>query len=314
MNSKSHPQAPIKVVSALVLYLVGFLLLGAITAVALHRIAPHIGFLSQLIEEEGIEKITRRTLSLWAFLLLIPLMKFYGWKGFRDAGWDASRPIAGFLKHKKPFLMGVLYGVFALSLLGIIQVLLDVRFGAGRTIPFAVGHLAKYFMAGLFIAFLEETFMRGIFFRVLARNLHGLMAAVIVSGLFAWAHYLAPTPTAFEEDSFLSAAAAVFKSLIFNTHEISAAPVRFIHYFMFGLVLCYSVAKLGHIWLAIGIHAGAVTIMRFNGYLTDITQPLSSHAAWLGSQSNGIDSWLGTALIGGLLITIFFQRESSVAE
>lgn len=297
-----------------VAYLFFVFALGAMSAAALVPVIQSFGGLpAQILADKGPERFARRLLIIWAVILLPFMLRRCGWRGWSDTGFITppgmpSRPVQW-------LLWGTLSGLVSLGALSLINIWADNRHWSHH-LHFAasVWRITGFALSGIVVAFIEETFCRGVLFRVFSRCWGMLAAAVVTSLFFSIVHFVGPDDQAFATGSWFTMSVNTFKTFFTAIPQASHFTLRFINLTLLGLALCMFVVRTGTIWLSIGTHAGWVWIMKVNGYLTRWSRSEEDFSLWLGTRSDMTDSILGTiAILSVLLITWLWRpRKASV--
>ncbi|MGH8632262.1 MAG: lysostaphin resistance A-like protein [Burkholderiales bacterium] len=126
--------------------------------------------------------------------------------------------------------------------------------------------LARALLAGLFVAFIEETLFRGALFSALERQGGTVAALVFSSALYAAAHYIKVPPVA-GPIGWITGLAVVPAS--FYRFSDPAITDGFVSLFLLGILLGVMRLRCGNIIQCIGFHAGLVAALTLSGYLTD---------------------------------------------
>lgn len=299
-TKKTTPLAitPTSALLVLTFYFILVFALGTLTAVFLIHWIQAAGptSLQHLLQDKGPDRFTRRIITAWAVILIPFLLRHIGWRGWRDCGWLHPTTATFPTNTTRLILAGLATGIISLGTLSLIDFL------TGNRIPDPQAHwpelfyrLPAYAASALVVALLEETFLRGILFRSLARPLTTWPAAILTSLIFAAIHFIGPNPAHFAIPNITSQIFPVFSSIFSQMLTHDHFYLRFLNLALVGLTLCAWTNLTKTIWFPIGLHAGWVWIMKLNGYLTEDTQGLL--AAWLGRRSDMTDSWLGTIAI-----------------
>ncbi|MDD5483715.1 MAG: lipopolysaccharide kinase InaA family protein [Kiritimatiellae bacterium] len=240
--------------------------------------------------DKGGERIMRRVLLAGAVAVGILLLKKFGWRGWQDCGW--TRDTAGLPRRGGiNFLQGVVLGFITLGSMAAATIVLGLHnFKPMQAAPAHLAGLVLLFAAsGLSVALVEETICRGMMFRVFARAWNLWTAALVISVVFAAAHFAGPAQAAFHGDSFiaitLNITAATFASFLPPPSEI----IRFVNLALLGLVLCAFVMRTQTIWMSVGAHAAWVFTIKLHSHFTALN-PAAAAASWLGKRNDFMDS------------------------
>jgi membrane protease YdiL (CAAX protease family) len=159
-------------------------------------------------------------------------------------------------------------------------------------------------ISGLVVAFIEETFFRGVLFSALSRT-SGTVAAVLApSLLYASLHFLGgrlrvPAEEVSWEHGFL---------VLARLFERYAEPLVFLDSFlaltMLGVLLALIRLRTGAIAACIGLHAAGVCTIAVLRKATEV-DATAAYAGWVGSY-DGVIGW--AALLWFIMIAIGYER------
>lgn len=281
-------------------------LLAAITTVALVRYGlPHLPpAWADLLTHRGTGKIMSRVMQVWLLVLLPLVLRFSGWRGWRDCGWRSdlgpARPVW------KDLLAGIVLGVATLGSLALFMGLTGRRVGCtlnpATSIPLVV---VGYALSATLVGIFEETVARGILFRLWARTWGTVAAALFSSVLFALAHFLAPAEAAFQRPGFWAAVGSLGLSVLQPDASEASFYLRLLNLALLGLALCAMVRLTGSIWLAVGAHAGWVWSIKLNNFLTEAVPPPLRSRFW-GARGDLTDSVLGSLTLLAVLLGVLW--------
>ncbi len=291
------------VVTLLGLFLL-LVLLAAVTSVVLVRYGlPHLPpAWAEVLTHRGTGKIMSRAMQVWLIVLLPLVLRFSGWRGWRDCGWqNAAGPARPLWRD---LLAGLALGVATLGALALFMFLTGRRVAdaldPALSIPLTV---LGYALSALVVAVFEETVARGILFRLWARTWGVVAAALFSSGLFAVVHFLNPDAAAFQVPGFWSAVGALGLSALRPDTGDAAFWIRLCNLALLGLALCAMVRLTGSIWLAVGAHAGWVWSIKLNNFFTDAVPPPLRSRVW-GARGDLTDSVIGSATLLAVLLVV----------
>ncbi len=302
MKDRSPAGLPTRLLAlGTILFLTAGVWLAAALAVLIARAAPGWGSLGAFLLEKGPEKIMRRCLLGVGLVFLLAFLRRAGWRGWRDCGWLPDDPGDAGVGWRSDLLRGLLLGILSLGAVGGLTILARIHPIVITDPADAIARaILGLLLSGAAVALIEETLMRGILFRVLARGLRAWPAAILSSLAFAAAHFAEPARAAFDSGPFLLVSARVALSTFRPETLAPLAGIKFLNLALLGLVLCAFVIRTRTIWLAVGAHAGWVWMIKLHGLLT-LYDPAAPLAAWLGRRNDFMDSILATAFLGALL-------------
>lgn len=288
-----------KALFSFALFVFGVFFLGSLLSALFLNVLSHCadfsGIAVDLLDEAG--RVIRRVYSLVALILFFPMIKSAGWRGWGDCGWQApSRKEA-----RREWGRGALFGLAVFLVLALVHILLParhwdsgVRWGAA---PFKI---IEYLFAAVLIGLLEETFSRGILFRVLGRSWKWWVAAGITSIIFAHAHFIDPLVATIADTPIGCLWMSILKQSILSVPFTTEAGFVFLNLFLLGVLLCRVVQWRGSVWMAAGFHAGCVWVMKMNGLFSD--QSLSGDIWWMSQRSDLTDGVFTSFIL--ILLTV----------
>jgi membrane protease YdiL (CAAX protease family) len=253
--------------------------------------------LAGFISDKGAHKVMRRLMMLLAIPLVVWVFRTARWGGLRDIGWSRDPDRRTDPAWSRDIAIGWAIGVPTLAATALAAVWGGTRVWAPDT-PWwglAVGLVFSMLSATL-IAVLEETLMRGVLFRVLARLWSAVPAALASSLLFSGLHFFKASPDAYGDGGILAQTAAVVWSALSAPMRVDAFEWRFVNLALMGMVLCLFVARTHTVWVAVGVHAAWIWMWRLHESLT--SRVLDHGAgAWIGGRADGTDAGLTTLVL-----------------
>lgn len=254
----------------------------------------------------GPGKVSVRLMQAMALVLLPVLLRALRWRGWGDTGWRPAGP-APARRAAAGFAWGWWIGIASLGLCA--AALMAAGRRAVQPDPGAAMKLARLLLSVLIIGVFEETLARGILFRTLSRAWTAGGAAWLTSLMFAFVHFLEPPPAAFEVSCAAARVLAVWRESAFPFARMAATDaLRMANLTLMGLVLCALLARSGHLWVCIGLHAGWVWAIKAMDRLTDPV-PVPASVFW-GQRSDLTDSLLGASVLAALLASLILHGKS----
>ena len=252
--------------------------------------------LAEVVTEIPQNKLISRGGLLLAVLGFWPFLKWLRLTGKSNLGYQL--PAAQFWKR---LALGWVFGVVILICLTAALLLLEIRIVNGPAyFPEPIKIILQGLLAGLAVAFIEETFFRGAMFQAIRRNGGGIFAALtLTSLLYAALHFF--KPQALPPDSAPSFANAITAYLSAFEHLFQLSHLdSFAALFLVGLFLALVRWRTGHIGWSIGLHAGWVLVIKLtHGYThLDETAPMS----FLVGSYDDVIGWLAAGWIGVLCL------------
>ncbi|MDO9542403.1 MAG: lipopolysaccharide kinase InaA family protein [Kiritimatiellia bacterium] len=269
------------------------------------------GAIGTYLIDKGAERIMRRVLLAVAVIILILILKIFGWRGWKDCGWarlETGCPPRRWVQ----FLQGIVLGSITLGSIAALTIPADLhnlKLIAETNLQLA-GLILSFSIAGLVVALVEETICRGILFRVFSRAWNAWTAALVTSIIFAAAHFIGPPNSAFQGDSFLmvtlNVTAATLASFIPPLHSL----IRFINLTLLGIVLCAFVMRTKTIWMSVGAHAVWVLIIKLHSHFT-VLNPAARPSVWLGQRNDFTDSLAAVFAFTILILLTLWNRKKT---
>ncbi|MBP9144440.1 MAG: CPBP family intramembrane metalloprotease [Thermoanaerobaculia bacterium] len=250
-------------------------------------------------------RVYNRAAMLIAALLLLLLRDPLGWRGLpgllvaRSGSGAVCQIVAGFLAA----LLGVGIAVGAALVMGWLAL-------AGSSYEFVAGRTATALVGGLVVAFLEESFFRGLMFVSLAASLGTLRAAIASSGAYALVHLLVSDPALGRQGYSVGAGLAYLGNAVARQIE-PASLLPLCGLFLCGLVLALSVRRSGALFLAIGLHAGWVFSFQVLRHATRPLGAIPGHS-YLATHHYLVGTtwaWVGIFLGGIFVLSWWFWAE-----
>ncbi|MFH1968959.1 MAG: lipopolysaccharide kinase InaA family protein [Verrucomicrobiota bacterium] len=306
MNSPSKPIMSFWQVLALaVLFLTaGIWLASALSVLIMNGAHAWGGVAGAYLIEEGADKVMRRCLLGFSIAFLMIFLWRAGWRGWKDCGFTTTDPDWSWRPWHAGLLNGIVLGILTMGVVGTLTILAGIhRLYITLSLTSILIKVVALLLSALVVGFFEETVVRGILFRVLARIWRAWPAAVLSSLIFAVAHFIEPSQEAFIGTSFLSVTQAVFVSTFTMFWQTPSLGLQFINLSLLGIVLCAFVIRTKTIWLSVGAHVAWVWMIKLHGSIT-MFYPPAPLVAWLGKRNDFMDSILATVMLTGLLVWI----------
>jgi len=203
-------------------------------------------------------RIFNRVLMVGAFLLLIPLAKYWGIRTWAALGLRWPKGAA------KDMAFSFFAGIFLVVILAVFS---NRTWNADWVFTKSVGHL----LSGWSVGFFEEIIFRGFFFlAVLAFTppRARMWVAVLGSAVFAGVHFFIDIHGSAEAPHWGSAW-AMWQQLGACFLSPERIVTRWLSLFLAGLVLCSKAWNQGHLWGAVALHAGWVFAIKSVNMLSD---------------------------------------------
>ena len=278
---------------------------AAFTAVWIMEGAAKLsGPLWDFLQDKGADRVMRRCLLIVSLICLWFFLKITGWRGWHDFNFNLSR------RRLPELARGIFIGLATLGSLSIVVWLLGFRI---ITPPPNWGVMLdksfSYLLSGISVGLLEEIVCRGILFSAAARLWRTWPAAIVSSAIFALAHFLTPTPEAFEAATPSIAVWQVYLNTLTNITQHEAFFLRFFNLTLMGVVLCAFLCTQEACGKVLAPMPLWVWAIKFHHYLTDFNYDQPVISIWIGSRSDFTDSLTATCMLLALLVaTVLLPR------
>jgi hypothetical protein len=265
----------------------GFIAAALVASAVLHY--PLFLLLGQLGEVRP-HKILTRTAMVLAALGLLPLLRRMGLARRAALGLDVPPGVL-----RRSVLLGWAIGVAMLLAMGAVLVVSGARTWSPEPLSRLPAQVAAALLAGLLVAIIEETFLRGAMYGAIRRRSSALLSATATAAIYAILHFLRPPalPAGTEVgwSSGLWLLAHGFDGLWEKHLWDSLAAL-----FAVGFFLAMVRERTGHIGWCIGLHAGWVFVIKLLKDYTSLDD--AAPAAVLVGGYDGVTGWLAAAWIG----------------
>ena len=259
--------------------IVGTLLLAALAAWPVYQLAH------ALQPDWQFHKVIGR---LWQLLMLAGIAVAVWRLGLRGrADWGYGLPRANFLRQAGA---GFAFGIATMLPMALVIVALGIRnpspdFDA----VMLVSGIAAGALTGLIVAFVEETFFRGLMFRAVLRDSGPAIAIWSTAILYAAIHFFARVKIPHAEVAWDSGIALLGSSLARFADPATIADA-FITLAMVGLLLGLVRHWTGSIAAGVGLHMGWVCVIKATSAVT--RHDGAARWSFLVSDFDGFTGWM----------------------
>ncbi len=287
-----------KDVAKLAVYFVAIVIVGALLAPLLfwstQSLAAHGVF--SFLARYDFETFFHRAILIAAALLLWPFLRVSHVRGMADLGL-VPNPRWG-----RDIAAGIILSAVPLLCCGALLIAFHV-YSFRHT--FAWLRFGKMLVASITVPFIEEAFFRGIILGVLLRTGRKYMPILLVSAIFAAAHFLkAPEPTS-DMVTWTSGLNSIYHSLGRVVDPMMLASA-FATLFVIGWILADARVLTRSLWLSIGLHAGWIF---GSGTFSRLARQQIITLPWLGKNLlEGIVP-LGIAALTWVIIRIWLKYD-----
>jgi len=196
----------------------------------------------------------------------------------------------GHLSRLKPISLGFISGLLILGAVIGTLLLLKIRI-IEEDAALSLSLITKALLAGLIVAFIEETLFRGLFFK-LSYRWHNAISAIFISSFFyAILHFIKPVDHIDQNQLHLFSGFEVIGNAFIALNYLRADD--FFALFTVGILLATVRYKTQSLNYCIGLHASWVFLIKIFKDLTDGNS--SSDWAFLSGNYDGIIGWLSVA-------------------
>ena len=265
---------------------------------------PAYSLLSVLFEVD-FERVTNRCVLAIAVALFFLLFKKFGFNSWRDIGYNANQK-EFWSKFPKGFSLGVLIMLPVVTGLLITQNrFIDVNW------DWSINNLSSLLLtallAGIIIAFIEETLFRGTMLTAIQRQSSIIFAIFSTSFIYAIVHFLEPdtylNPNTLNWASGFIAIKNAFLPLLQPIQLIDS----FIALFLAGIFLALVKLRTNKLALCIGIHAGWVFTIKIFKRLTNSN--INTEYAYLTGSYDKVIGYLAAFCIA-IAIIIYISNKT----
>jgi membrane protease YdiL (CAAX protease family) len=287
----------------ILLYLIGTVVVGATLAPWLFWAGEYASHFQQLgfLASTDFQRYFDRSVLVSAFLLLLPILQWIGWRRLKSFGL-----------RRNPRRISHLLGGFAISAttvsaLGAFLVWLDVL---ELKDPLPWNLLPPILLTAISVAVIEETLFRGAILGLVRQTLTTCPAAVLVSALFSIVHFLNPERQLIETVTWYSG----FELLPHTFWRFSDPLIvlgGFIAIGILGLLLAHATIRTSSLWLGIGIHSGLVFSKMG---LNKVTKRFQDLTPWFGTDITvGLGSILILLFLWSVIWLVYLRGEPDLA-
>jgi membrane protease YdiL (CAAX protease family) len=252
------------------------------------------------------------TIAAAVLFVLIPNIKkgsaAFDRETWREYGFDFSRP------WKRLFGRGFLIGALFVAVLAAIEVVFGPRYlRSPLEFQDILERFGKGMMSGMIVGIVEEFFFRGFIYGVLRKKLNVFVAVISASIFYSLCHFFENGKILIPEhpgvwDS-IRLLAGYLEPLVMRPEMIRN---EFIGLFLFGLVLNIAFVRTRSLFLPMGIHAGAVFLIKWQSSFVragdDIEHPFFQKLPYY----DGSVEWVALILLG--VAVWFLTRKGPVSS
>ena len=274
------------------------LLSGAAIAYPLHMILTNWF-------ELDFERVASRSVLIMAIIFFMMLYKKLGFTSWRDIGFSSD---------KRQFFSDLTKGI-ALGLLIMLPVIVGLLITENRvfdvdldtSILNILDLIVTALIAGLIIAFIEETLFRGAMLSAIRKHSSTLFAIVATSLIYALVHFIEPNIDYDANSLHWASGFVLIKDALSSIAEVNRIADSFIALFLAGVLLALVRIRSHRIALCIGIHAGWIMAIKTLKSITDSNA--QSEYAFLTGSYDKVIGILATVSIT-MFIFLYLKRQT----
>lgn len=281
---------------ALVIYLIGVFMGGALLAPWLYRLAQTVATPFPHIAGAPFHRFVDHSLLALALTGLWPLLRGLGATSGREIGLVSPRD------QWKKLGGGLLLGFVMLAVgAGTALVCSDRTLAQNLTAHKIVGTLFNAVAAAVVLAGFEEILFRGGIFGGLRRTFYWSLALLISSGVYALVHFLQPAeltgPVAWNSGLIL------LPQMMHGFVDWHALVPGFFSLLLAGLLLGLAFQRTGNLYFSIGLHSSWIFWLKTYGAFTTAATPAGT---WFWGTGRLIDGWLAFLVLATTLAVFKF--------
>lgn len=268
-------------------------------------------WLVSLLAPVPFHRVMHRLAMLVGVGVLVYLTRWLGVADRQSLGYALPRPL--FIRQ---MLQAFLLGVLLMSPLIFMLYGLDLRivrpgFEWSGRLP---GAIAQGLGTGFTVAFIEETFFRGVMLSAIRRESGAKLAVILTSLLYAALHFMGGKIAIPADQVHWSNGFDVLATLFTAYREPLALIDSLAALFAVGVMLALVRLRTHAIAVCIGLHAGwvcVITVLRN----ASLSNPTAAHS-WLIGSYDGVIGWGACALLTCIIIGYWwgFPRQREKAE
>lgn len=255
--------------------------------------------LVSMISVEPVHRVMNRVAMLIALVGLVVLTRRLGLSDRESLGYGMPRR-----RFIAQLLVGWIAGFLLMTPLVAFLLGLDIREVRpafdGDWVSLVLGGVAS----GFAVAFIEETFFRGVLFSAVRRTSNAAAAVIAPSLLYALLHFLGGRLRVAPEDVSWEHGFLVLARLFERYTEPLTFADSFLALWVLGVLLALIRLRTGAIAGCIGLHAAGVCTIAVLRKATEV-DATAEHARWVGTY-DGVIGW--AALIWFVAIALAYHR------
>jgi hypothetical protein len=281
-----------------------FLALLAASLIVASALTYPAWLLVAMLSVEPVHRVMNRLAMLFALIGLIYLTRRLGLSDRESMGYGIARSL-----FARQLVLGWLAGAALMLPLVLFLFGLDIREVKTGFDDTWGSVIAGGIISGLAVAFIEETFFRGVLFSALRRT-SGVTAAILApSLLYAALHFLGGKLRVPADEVTWTHGFMVLARLFERYAQPLAFADSFFALFMLGVLLAVVRLRTGAIAACIGLHAAGVCVIAVLRKAT-VLNTTAEHTQWVGTY-DGVIGWAALIWFAAIILTYALATRSS---
>ncbi len=264
-------------------------------------------FLSNWFELD-FERVASRSVLIVAIILFMALYRKLGFSSWREIGYSSDKK-----QFFSDLTKGISFGILIMS-----PVIVGLLITKNRTIDMdwevsflnILNLVITALIAGLIIAFIEETLFRGAMLSAIKKRSSVTFTIIVTSIIYALVHFIQPDIELDSNTLNWTSGFMLLKDALPGLADMNQIFDSFIALFLAGVLLSIVRIRTNRIALCIGIHAGWVIAIKVFKRVTD-TNVYSDYAFLTGSYDKVIGYLAAVCIVIFILLLIKLQNQNN---
>ena len=258
--------------------------------------------------ELDFERVASRSVLIVAIILFMALYRKLGFSSWREIGYSSDKK-----QFFSDLTKGISFGILIMS-----PVIVGLLITKNRTIDMdwevsflnILNLVITALIAGLIIAFIEETLFRGAMLSAIKKRSSVTFAIIVTSIIYALVHFIQPDIELDSNTLNWTSGFILLKDALPGLADMNQIFDSFIALFLAGVLLSIVRIRTNRIALCIGIHAGWVIAIKVFKRVTD-TNVYSDYAFLTGSYDKVIGYLAAVCIVIFILLLIKLQNQNN---
>jgi len=251
--------------------------------------------------ELDFERVTSRSVLIVAIIFFMALYRKLGFSSWREIGYSPDKK-----QFFSDLTKGIGFGILIMS-----PVIVGLLITKNRTIDTdwevsllnILSLMITALIAGLIIAFIEETLFRGAMLSAIKKQSSAVFAIVVTSLIYALVHFIQPDIELDSNSLNWTSGFMLLKDALPGLADMTQIFDSFVALFFAGVLLSIVRIRTNRIALCIGIHAGWVIAIKVFKRVTD-TNVHSDYAFLTGSYDKVIGYLAAASIIFFIVVLL----------